>query len=280
MVAGINIILSFGNKYVVLAWEFTGKPWWEWWLKRQENCVHIEILYIMESHCWKVRAVVSVFLTFKNIWHDWNYKNANNFLSFKSPKIYAYQIPLYFGSFCWKNDTFSFEIEASRLHIGLKWLCQPEIGYTTLHFLQFNTPTIILTLQCSSTKVRGYKKQSDSNTTTTSSSASASAVSAPDWDIALPLWTGRVDTKYVGIIEEQKQQFKQLWEELAEFDCIHYITLPENASWGKNFLRSSKKVSMTPTDHIDCNCDVLPLSLEDLLNYTTLMIKFCTNKPI
>jgi hypothetical protein len=25
---------------------------------------------------------------------------------------------------------------------------------------------------------------------------------------------------------------------------------------------------------------VLPLSLEDLLNYTTLMIKFCTNKPI
>jgi hypothetical protein len=31
---------------------------------------------------------------------------------------------------------------------------------------------------------------------------------------------------------------------------------------------------------IDCNCDVLPLSLEDLLNYTTLMLKFCTNKPI
>jgi hypothetical protein len=32
--------------------------------------------------------------------------------------------------------------------------------------------------------------------------------------------------------------------------------------------------------HIDRNCDVLPLSLEDLLNYTTLMLKFCTNKPI
>ncbi len=25
---------------------------------------------------------------------------------------------------------------------------------------------------------------------------------------------------------------------------------------------------------------MLPLSLEDLLNYTTLMLKFCTNKPI
>ncbi len=34
-------------------------------------------------------------------------------------------------------------------------------------------------------------------------------------------------------------------------------------------------------DHgIDRNCDVLPLSLEDLLNYTTLILKFYTNKPI
>jgi hypothetical protein len=31
---------------------------------------------------------------------------------------------------------------------------------------------------------------------------------------------------------------------------------------------------------IDRNCDVLPLSLNDLLNYTTLMLKFCTNKRI
>jgi hypothetical protein len=31
---------------------------------------------------------------------------------------------------------------------------------------------------------------------------------------------------------------------------------------------------------IDRNCIVLPLSLDDLLNYTTLMLKFCTNKPI
>jgi hypothetical protein len=31
---------------------------------------------------------------------------------------------------------------------------------------------------------------------------------------------------------------------------------------------------------IDRNCDMLPLSLDDLLNYTTLMLKFCTNKRI
>jgi hypothetical protein len=30
----------------------------------------------------------------------------------------------------------SFQIKASHLHIGLKWLCQPEIGYTTPHFFQ------------------------------------------------------------------------------------------------------------------------------------------------
>jgi hypothetical protein len=96
----------------------------------------------------------------------------------------------------------------------------------------------------------GHEKQSDSNTESTSSSASASAVSA-DWKIAPPLQTVRVDTQYVGIIEEQKQQIKQLQEELAEFNCVQCRTLPANANRGMNVLRSSKKVSMTPTDHIN-----------------------------
>ena len=123
----------------------------------------------------------------------------------------------------------SFQIKASHLHIGPKWLCQPEIGYTTLHFFQINTPlfivfqintpTITLTLHCSSTMVGGHEKQIDSNTTSISLSASASAVSA-DWDIAPPLRNVRVDTQYVGIIEEQKQQIRQLQEELAEFNCV------------------------------------------------------------
>jgi hypothetical protein len=55
--------------------------------------------------------------------------------------------------------------------------------------------------------VGGHEKQSESNTTSTfsSASASASAVSA-DWDIAPPLQNGRVDTQYVGIIEEQNNK--------------------------------------------------------------------------
>jgi hypothetical protein len=98
--------------------------------------------------------------------------------------------------------------------------------------------------------VGGHEKQSDSDTTSSSSAASASAVSA-DWDIAPPLRNVRVDTQYVGIIEEQKQQIKQLQEELAEFNCVLYKTLPANASRGKNVLRTSKKISMTATDHIN-----------------------------
>ncbi len=61
----------------------------------------------------------------------------------------------------------------------------------------------------------------------------------------------RVDTQYVGIIEELKQQIKQLKEELAGFNRVQYRTLPANASRGKNVLRTSKKVSMTATDHIN-----------------------------
>jgi hypothetical protein len=84
---------------------------------------------------------------------------------------------------------------------------QPEIGYTTLYFFQINTPTITLTLHCSSIMVGGHEKQIDSSTTSKSSSLSASALSA-DWDIAPPLQNVRVDTQYVGIIEEQKQQIQ------------------------------------------------------------------------
>ncbi len=76
-------------------------------------------------------------------------------------------------------------------------------------------------LHCSITMVGGHEKQRESNTTSTSSSASAlaSAVSA-DWLIAPPLQNVTVDTQFVGINKEQKQQTRQLQEELAEFNCV------------------------------------------------------------
>ncbi len=54
-----------------------------------------------------------------------------------------------------------------------------------------------------------------------------------------------------GMIEEQKQQIKHLQKVLAEFNCVRYRTLPGNASRGKNVLRTSKKMSVTATDHIN-----------------------------
>jgi hypothetical protein len=102
--------------------------------------------------------------------------------------------------------------------------------------------------------VGGHEKQSESNTTSTSSSASASALASvvsADWDIAPSLQNVRVDTQYVGINEEHKQQIRQLQEELVEFNCVWYRTLPAIASRGKNVLRTPKKMSMTATDHIN-----------------------------
>ncbi len=52
-----------------------------------------------------------------------------------------------------------------------------------------------------------------------SASALASAVSA-DWLIAPPLQNVRVDTQYVWTNEEQKQQIRQLQEELASVNCV------------------------------------------------------------
>ncbi len=143
---GINIMLSCGKEYVKLAWEFICKPGREnldflqvkksemtW--KTKKYCMYWTALYL-EKTLLKSKGGSIRFSEFKNIWHDLNYKNANNFLGFKLPKRYAYWIPLYIRSRCWENDMLSFQIKASHLHICLKWLCQSEIGYINPHFFQ------------------------------------------------------------------------------------------------------------------------------------------------
>ncbi len=95
IMGGIDIMLKCGKEYVKLAWEFICKPGREnldfLQVKKSEmtkskkiKC--IEVLCILERHCLKVRVGESGFLTFKNIRHDLNSMNANNFLGFKLPK--------------------------------------------------------------------------------------------------------------------------------------------------------------------------------------------------
>jgi hypothetical protein len=58
--------------------------------QKTKKIVCVEVLCILERHCLIVRAGVSGFLKFQNIRHDLNYKNANDFLGFDSPKRCAY----------------------------------------------------------------------------------------------------------------------------------------------------------------------------------------------
>ncbi len=65
------------------------------------------------------------------------------------------------------------------------------------------------------------------------------------------------------------------------------VTLDENSVCGYKMMGfktigedESKIFSLRLELPIDRNCNVLPLSLDDLFNYTTLMLKFCTNKRI
>jgi hypothetical protein len=83
--------------------------------------------------------------------------------------------------------------------------------------------------------VGGHEKQNDSNTIATSSSALASAMSV-EWECAMPLQNVSVDTQYIGVIEAQNQKNKHLQEELTEYNCIQYRTLPAYASRGENVL--------------------------------------------
>jgi hypothetical protein len=181
--------------------------------KDKKNVVQIEVLCILETHWWKVTVGVSGFLTFKNIWHDLNYNNGNNFLGFKLSKKYAYWIPLYIRSCCWKNDMLSFQIKASHLHIGLKWLCQPEIGYATLIFFQ-NQHTYYQIALFNTNGGRTWKSKWIQHNSHIFISISISCVCRLAHFTSFGKCQG-VDKQYVGIIEEQDQQIKQLQKELA-----------------------------------------------------------------
>jgi hypothetical protein len=50
-------------------------------------------------------------------------------------------------------------------------------------------------------------------------------------------------------LKNKKNQF--LTDQLSDFDCVQYRTLPVNSSRGKNVIRTAKKVSMTTTDQIN-----------------------------
>ncbi len=146
---------------------------------------------------------------------------------------------------CWKKDKVSFWVEESHLHIGQNQLCQPQIGYTTPRFWsnqhtgnhlaifinnggrvwttkQFGHSHIVISIRCVC-RLEMY----------------AAIAKCHCWH-----------TKYYGVTKEQKQNNKNLQEQLAEFNCIQYRMLPANATRGKKVLQALKKVSLTPMNQI------------------------------
>jgi hypothetical protein len=86
----------------------------------------------------------------------------------------------------------------------------------------------------------------DSETTTHSSTSTGSLYLAER-----PLRDVNIDPSYASVIEEQDQQIKHLQQQLAEFNSVRYRTLTGNASRGKNVVRTTRKISMSPTDQIN-----------------------------
>ena len=84
-------------------------------------------------------------------------------------------------------------------------------------------------------------RMNDSDTNTHSSTSSDSLYPA-----VRPLRNVNIDPSYAEVIEEQDKQIKYPQQQLAEFNSVRYRTLSGNASRGKNVVRTSGKVSMTP----------------------------------
>ncbi len=81
-----------------------------------------------------------------------------------------------------------------------------------------------------------------SETSTHTTSTSGSSYSA-----VAPLRNVQFDPSNAGVIEEQQQKNKHLQEQLAEFNCVRYRTLPAYASGGKNVVQTLKRKSLTAT---------------------------------
>jgi hypothetical protein len=90
----------------------------------------------------------------------------------------------------------------------------------------------------------------DSDTAANSSKASGRSESglSGSWDVIPPLQNVSVGASFNTLIEKKNQFFT---DQLSDFNCVRYGTLPVNSSRGKNVIPTAKKVSMTTTDQIN-----------------------------
>jgi hypothetical protein len=78
----------------------------------------------------------------------------------------------------------------------------------------------------------------DSDTAANSSSASGRSESRlpGSWDVFPPLRNVSVGASFNTLIEEQKKKNQFLTDQLSDFNCVRYRTLPVNSGRGKNVI--------------------------------------------
>ncbi len=136
-----------------------------------------------------------------------------------------------------EKDMISFQIKARHLHIGSEWLCQPEIGYTTLYFFsnQHTHYHIDFALFINNGG-RTWKTNWFQHNIYIFISISISGVCRLGHCTSFAKCQGWY--KICWDNWGTKTTIKELQEELAEFNRVRYRTLPGNASRGKNVLRT------------------------------------------
>lgn len=91
-------------------------------------------------------------------------------------------------------------------------------------------------------------KTNDFDTATHATSTSGASYSTSR---SAPVRNVNIETSMVETIEQQQQKIRQLQQQLAEVNQAKYKTTSSTEGRGKNFVRISKKVSMTATDQIN-----------------------------
>jgi hypothetical protein len=91
-------------------------------------------------------------------------------------------------------------------------------------------------------------KPTDYETETHATSCSGASYSTSR---SAPIGNVNIDASMAEMVEAQQEKIRQLQQQLAKVNREKYKTTSSNEGRGKNFVRISKKVSMTATDQIN-----------------------------
>ena len=115
------------------------------------------------------------------------------------------------------------------------------------HFLQQQHITHC-THPTASFNMANRNKTNDYDSATHATSCSGASYSSSR---SAPVSNVNINASMARMVEAQQEKIRQLQQQLAEVNRAKYKTTSSNECRGKNFIRISKKVSMTATDQIN-----------------------------